>query len=249
MAHTLRRMISPILLVGVIGLVFGGMWTVQRTNASTHDVTDCDIAKEAFCIAPRTASSIDLLHAATIPKIATPAWMQPVEQDDPAARTVTYAVSSRGTITADMNEFMTLTNQTLNDSRGWARLGVRFERVESGGDFTLYLSEASQMTTFSADGCDATYSCRVGNSVIINQDRWLSATPSWTQGGGSLAEYRHMVVNHEVGHWLGHGHTFCSVPGQPATVMQQQSMSLQGCAPNAWPLASELYAPNLGIRS
>ncbi|HVW34925.1 MAG TPA: DUF3152 domain-containing protein, partial [Acidimicrobiia bacterium] len=55
----------------------------------------------------------------------------------------------------------------------------------------------------------------------------------------TLAEYRAMVVNHETGHWLGFGHAFCSGPGQPAPVMQQQSMSLQGCAFNSWPLPSE----------
>lgn len=171
-----------------------------------------------------------------------------VSQEKPA-RVVNYSVQTRGAITADLDEFKAVANQTFNDARGWSRLGVTFVRVENGGDFILWLSEAAQMTTFSAAGCDATYSCRVGPNVIINQDRWLSATEPWTAAGGNLDSYRAMVINHETGHWLGHGHTYCTANGGPATVMQQQSIDLQGCAPNAWPLMSEMYSPTLGIRS
>ena len=37
-----------------------------------------------------------------------------------------------------------------------------------------------------------------------------------------------MVINHETGHWLGLGHSFCSGPGQLAPVMQQQSIDVTG---------------------
>jgi len=183
-----------------------------------------------------------------VPKLATPAWMTPPPQA-PAPRVVTYNISSRGTITADMAEFASVVAATLQDSRGWTRLGVSFQQVESGGQFTVYLSEASQMTTFSAAGCDTTYSCNVGKAVIINQDRWLGGTPSWSGGGGDLASYRHMVINHETGHWLGHGHRSCGAAGEAAPIMQQQSMGMQGCSVNPWPLSGELYSPTLGIRS
>jgi hypothetical protein len=49
-----------------------------------------------------------------------------------------------------------------------------------------------------------------------------------------------MVINHEVGHFIGFGHASCGGAGQPAPVMQQQSISLQGCKFNPWPTASEL---------
>jgi hypothetical protein len=65
-----------------------------------------------------------------------------------------------------------------------------------------------------------------------------------------LRDYRHMVVNHEAGHFLGFGHANCGGPGQLAPVMQQQSINLQGCQHNPWPLqwerqrlASRLGAP------
>lgn len=160
---------------------------------------------------------------------------------------VTYDVTTRGSIIANLAEFKQQANQTLNDNRGWAQMGVKFQEVTSGGRFTLVLAEASQVPSFSPTGCSADYSCRVGRYVIINQDRWQGATASWNQAGGSLRDYRHMVVNHETGHWLGHGHVACGGAGQPAPVMQQQSISLQGCGFNPWPLASELRSSQLGI--
>jgi hypothetical protein len=90
--------------------------------------------------------------------------------------------------------------------------------------------------------CDVVWSCRNGSNVVINEDRWLGASPAWNEAGGGLRDYRHMVVNHETGHWLGFGHATCSSPGAPAAVMQQQSMGLQRCAPNPWRLARERVA-------
>lgn len=163
-----------------------------------------------------------------------------------ATKVVTYSVITRGAISANVAEFRIQANATLNDQRGWSRMGVAFQEVSSGGMFTLVLSEASQLPSFSP-GCGVEYSCRAGRYVIINQDRWLGATPSWNQAGGSLRDYRHMVVNHETGHWLGHDHRSCGGAGQPAPVMQQQSISLQGCSFNPWPLANELRSTQLGI--
>ena len=51
-----------------------------------------------------------------------------------------------------------------------------------------------------------------------------------------------MVINHETGHWLGLGHAYCSGPGQLAPIMQQQSIDMQGCQINSWPLPWELDA-------
>ena len=188
------------------------------------------------------------------PRLADPQWLKDQNAAEAAAkaarqanrRVVTYDVTTRGSITANLAEFKAQANASLNDSRGWSQLGVTFQEVASGGDFTLVLSEAAQMTGFSS-GCGVDYSCRAGRYVIINQDRWLGATPSWNNAGGSLRDYRHMVVNHETGHWLGHGHASCTGTGQPAQVMQQQSIDLQGCAFNPWPTASELWSSQLGI--
>lgn len=155
-------------------------------------------------------------------------------------KTVTYDITSRGVVTADMDEFARQARETLADQRGWGRMGVKFERAPANGDFTLVLSAADMMTSFSALGCDTAWSCNVGKNVIINEDRWLGATAPWNAAGGSLRDYRHMVINHEVGHNLGREHESCAKQGNLAAVMQQQSFDLQGCKFNPWPLPSEV---------
>lgn len=193
--------------------------------------------------------------ALKVPGVKDPAWLVQQNAAEAAAKAaqrsvsknVTYSVTTRGAIRANLAEFRSQANATLNDPRGWARMGVSFQEVASGGMFILVLSEASQLPSFSP-GCGTEYSCRAGQYVIINQDRWLGATGSWNQAGGTLRDYRHMVVNHETGHWLGHGHAQCGGAGQSAPVMQQQSISLRGCKFNPWPVDSELWSTQLGIR-
>lgn len=159
-----------------------------------------------------------------------------------ARRTVTYVVRTRGSVNADLATFKKLAQKTLDDPRGWRGAGVAFKRVKSGGSFTLWLSQASFLPSFGYP-CSPMWSCRSGDNVIINQDRWQNASPMWNAIGRSLRDYRHMVVNHEVGHWLGHGHRYCGGPGKLAPLMMQQSKGLNGCKANPWPLPSERFTP------
>jgi len=159
----------------------------------------------------------------------------------PLRRMVSYHVETRGKITADLATFKRLAQETYDDPRGWRSAGMGFKRVAKGGAFTLVLAQASWVPRFSSV-CSAEWSCRVGRFVIINQTRWLHASPAWNAAGRSLRDYRNMVVNHETGHWLGHGHLGCPGPGRLAPVMMQQSKGTDGCKLNPWPLRSELWA-------
>lgn len=131
----------------------------------------------------------------------------------------------------------------LNDPRGWIGYrGASFELVPDAhqAEFTIYV--ASPPTTNRM--CQplqtlGLWSCRHGDDVILNSDRWTLQTPSFTD----VAAYRAYLVNHEVGHFLGHGHRQCGGKGQVAPVMMQQSKGLAGCTPNPWPTAGELSAP------
>ncbi|MFZ2502901.1 MAG: DUF3152 domain-containing protein, partial [Nocardioides sp.] len=156
-----------------------------------------------------------------------------------ATRVATYSVITRGRITASVRKFAAQAAATYADPRGWRGRGVVFKRVARGGSFTLVLAEASTVPSYSPV-CSSMWSCRVGRYVIINQTRWLTASPAWHSVGKSVRTYRHMVVNHETGHWLGRGHAYCSGPGRKAPVMQQQSKGLQGCRANPWPTVGEL---------
>jgi hypothetical protein len=155
-----------------------------------------------------------------------------------ATRTFTYDVRTRGTVLADLDTFKRVAAHTLNDRRGWSLGGsIRFRPVATGGTFTLWLAAPSELPKFSPV-CSAEYSCRVGRNVIINDLRWRTGTSAWPD----VAEYRHYVINHELGHWLGRGHASCPAAGGLAPVMQQQSIGLQGCRSNTWPLSSEKSA-------
>lgn len=152
----------------------------------------------------------------------------------------TYCAATKGVDQSHLAGFIAKTAAVLGDPRGWSLDGkVGFERVESDCDFSLWLSAPSYMTSFGGV-CDSYYSCRSGRNVVINFDRWQGATDPWNAAGGSLEDYRVMVTNHEVGHWLGFGHRNCTGSGQPAPVMQQQSIDLQGCSFNPWPTTPEL---------
>ena len=107
-------------------------------------------------------------------------------------------------------------------------------KVMQAADFALNLSSPPTVDI----GCGAldtggTWSCRVGNQVFLNVDRWWFATPTWN--GYLLDDYRAYMINHEVGHYLGFGHVTCPAAGSASPVMQQQSITLNGCEPNPWP--------------
>ena len=154
----------------------------------------------------------------------------------------TYCIAGKGNVGV-LDGFANTVYRVLNDPRGWPRAGATF--VKGDGDacnFTVVLSEAKYMQTFDS-GCSAEYSCRVGDNVIINLDRWNGGIGNWMEAGGNLARYRTMVINHEVGHALGHidNETTCAGAGKPAPLMQEQSMHLDGCTVNEWPLDVELW--------
>lgn len=123
----------------------------------------------------------------------------------------------------------------LADARSWAGAGtVRFQLVENA-DADVRIRIATPATVDARCRPLRTggrLSCRNGRNLNINSDRWAGATSFWT---APLGEYRAYVINHEMGHYLGFGHRTCPGRGQLAPVMQQQTKSLQGCAPNGWP--------------
>ena len=151
---------------------------------------------------------------------------------------ITYEVRGRGNV-SPLEDLAATAASAYADPRGWSLGGsIRFEQVDSGGAFTLWLASDALMSTFGG-ACGHVWSCRNGRNVVVNEDRWLGTSDSWLAALSPLETYRTMVINHETGHWLGFGHASCPGAGAPAPVMQQQSMTLGACVPNSWPLPSE----------
>jgi Protein of unknown function (DUF3152) len=136
--------------------------------------------------------------------------------------------------------------KTLNDPRSWGHGGtMSFERVSTGqadvvitlaspGTTDRWCAKSGLDTSVENVSCDAASTPR----TMINAYRW--AQGAVTYGPQRMQAYRQMLVNHEVGHRLGHGHVGCPKAGAPAPVMMQQTkfLSLDGgptCKPNAWP--------------
>jgi hypothetical protein len=154
-------------------------------------------------------------------------------------KTFNYCTATKGVDAILMPGLKRKLANTYADERGWTSGGaIDFVWSDGNCDFTVWLSAADQMTSFGAI-CDHQWNCSVGNNVVINFDRWQSASDSWNASGGSPEDYRSMAINHETGHWLGFGHKICGGQGQAAPVMQQQSIDLHGCKFNPWPLAQE----------
>jgi hypothetical protein len=129
---------------------------------------------------------------------------------------------------------------TLGDPRSWGNGGrMSFQRVGAAEaaagqfDFRVSLVSPGSMETYCPGvGTGGYTSCRYGDRAVINLARWATAVPDYE---GDVATYRLYVVNHEVGHALGNGHQNCRGAGQLASVMQQQTLGLDGCVKNAWP--------------
>ncbi len=161
----------------------------------------------------------------------------PVPSPSPtSAVSVPYRVEVRAAVAG----FADVVVSTLSDPRGWRRAGFLLVNTEAA-PYTVVVAEAEEADRLCLPyDTFGKYSCQNGPVVVLNADRWRTATPQWT---GDLAAYRQMLVNHEVGHLLGQRHPpdpQCPAPGQPAAVMSQQSTELNGCLPNPWPLPAEV---------
>ncbi|MEV7059981.1 DUF3152 domain-containing protein [Streptomyces microflavus] len=125
----------------------------------------------------------------------------------------------------------------LADPRGWGHGGERTFRQVTDKSAGLVVKIGTAATTDRLCGAyglktRGEVNCRGGEQVMVNLKRWQLGSP---QFDGPVAEYRALIINHEVGHWLGRGHETCPGKGRPAPAMMQQIDGLKGCVANAWP--------------
>jgi hypothetical protein len=162
-----------------------------------------------------------------------------------AGPTRRFRVAVERGVNEDVAAFADRVEWILGDPRSWIGNGqVRLQRVSGAdaADFTIFLATretAGQMCWRGGNdirvGAHPYTSCRTTGSVIINLDRWRLSAGPYLRARIPLTEYRRYVINHEVGHELGQGHQGCPTLGGPAPVMVQQTLTLRGCVPYAWP--------------
>ncbi|WP_069170851.1 DUF3152 domain-containing protein [Streptomyces griseus] len=155
-----------------------------------------------------------------------------------------YRIDVEKGLGLDAGLFAEAVQKTLNDDRSWAHGGaMTFERISSGEpDFVITLASPGTTGVWcEKSGLDTTednVSCdsAATDRVMINAYRWAQGAATF--GPDKLLIYRQMLINHEVGHRLGHDHVSCRTPGALAPVMQQQTKTLElegiKCRPNPW---------------
>ncbi|MES4900616.1 MULTISPECIES: DUF3152 domain-containing protein [unclassified Streptomyces] len=160
-------------------------------------------------------------------------------------RELRYRVDVEKGLPLDGELFAQAVHKTLNDDRSWGHGGTRsFDRVSSGRvDFVITLASPGTTAKWCLkSGLDTTQdnvSCDSASTerVMINAYRWAQGAKTF--GDDKMHAYRQMLINHEVGHRLGHNHEICGRQGALAPVMMQQTKFLTTdgvtCRPNAWP--------------
>lgn len=158
-------------------------------------------------------------------------------------RSVRISIETEGGLPVDAGEFATAVATTLSDARGWQGVDkVRFVAVSPaamarGARVDVRIALASPETTDRLCAPLRTrgqVSCHSGGRAVINLRRWQLGAEAY---GADLTGYRTYVVNHEVGHGLGHGHAYCAGTGEVAPVMMQQTYGVKGCSAWPWPRA------------
>ena len=212
--------------------------TVSATTAMTDSMGEAEegapepTAAPGATLAPVQASAKGTVHPVAIP--AEP-WAS-------EGRAVRLSIEVEDGLTIDESTFAATVAGILSDSRGWQKAdGVRFvpvspAQIAAGAGVDVRVTLATPALTGKLCGplrvTEANVSCWWGGRAVLNLHRWVRGATSY---GSDIASYRTYLVNHEVGHGLGHRHSKCPGAGRPAPIMVQQTLSLEGCTAWPWP--------------
>ncbi|MGW6129257.1 DUF3152 domain-containing protein [Cellulomonas sp. NPDC055163] len=179
--------------------------------------------------------SLDVPRSASGDLVVVPgsqAAPSPAAGTAPAVRTVRVEVEEG--LEVDAGLFAYTVMATLNDPRGWGADGsMVFARTDGDAELRVVLASPALVDRMCAPlETVGKVSCGIQGHAVLNYLRWVDGSTSWD---GDKVAYRHYLVNHEVGHILGHRHEYCGGAGQVAPLMQQQTGPMAPCTPNPWP--------------
>lgn len=247
--------------MGLAG-VLGALLALSSTHMSTPEpAVIATSVTRATPVAPvptttsrrAYASTADLPDGPPVPDSGAGVWrVVPGTSASTGAGPVrTYTVEVEDGLDVDGDAFGQVVQEILSDPRGWVGRGdVGFRRVDTGAPaIRVRLTGPTTARKLCGFEIPVDVSCRLGGVVHLSAARWVRGAVVYD---GDLANYRRYVVNHEVGHALGLGHSPCPAQGAPAPVMLQQTFGTSNdviadltgggaprdgktCTPNPWP--------------
>lgn len=171
----------------------------------------------------------------TFTEVDLPDYSEPTDSQAPVFK---VAITTEDGIPVEPDVFGSTVFDILRHEQGWQDVeNVRFVSApEAEADAVIRLATPDTVDELCAPLQTNGYtSCRNGENVVINLHRWAYGTENLLAAGGSLDDYRDYVINHEIGHSLGHGHDLECLADGKAPIMMQQTLDLRGCTPNGWP--------------
>ena len=150
----------------------------------------------------------------------------------------TYVVEVETTVRAadygGDDAFAAMVDATLANPKSWVGAPqysfqhVDEKKLPKGAvpDMRIQLTSTETTAADCGDSYGIETSCNYSGErrVVLNEARWVRGAIPFD---GDLGAYRQYVINHEVGHGIGHkAHVPCSKDGALAPIMMQQTISL-----------------------
>ena len=133
------------------------------------------------------------------------------------------------------SRFVSEATQYLMHPRGWTSKGYKIKPVATRPDVVIYFRSAEEMQKKYGKykylkGLSVTDSRFYPTIIDIHAGNWNNPPHKFK---GTTKEYRAYLINHEMGHALGYGHT--KLGKGKCQLMAQQSKGTKGCVPNGFP--------------
>ncbi len=230
------RFVYAALLMASVSFL-GAASSEARPSSSRGDIreraaamaADWTAQLEPDFAAVQCASGDYLVRVKRLAFCKSPVVDQPIVPSDAAV--FRYRVLVEKGLDTAANEYAKHVSAILNSKEGWTQADLNFLQVETGEDFTVFLAQPRSVDRLCRPlTTEGELSCAISGKAVINAERWFRGAETWD--GNNLPAYRQYLINHEVGHLLGLGHTQCPEKGMPAPIMLPQTRYLKGCLPS-----------------